>query len=160
MDIEDFKYSILSLKGLLTKHVRLLLKDDRDVEDIIQETFLKLWKMRDELKSHPNVTGLSVMIAKNLSLNQLKEKKRMEPLDILSLSTSKDLNSEIELKDEVKEILKIIDNFPSLQKQIFLMKHVDEYEVNEIAEITGSSKESIRMHLSRARRRINENFLR
>ena len=38
------------------------------------------------------------------------------------------------------------------------MKHVDGYEVEEIASLTGSTPEAVRMNLSRARRRVKELF--
>jgi RNA polymerase sigma-70 factor (ECF subfamily) len=39
------------------------------------------------------------------------------------------------------------------------MKDVEEYEVEEIAEITGTSPEAVRVNLSRARKKVREEYL-
>jgi RNA polymerase sigma-70 factor (ECF subfamily) len=39
------------------------------------------------------------------------------------------------------------------------MKDVEEYEIDEIAEITGTSYEAVRMNLSRARKKVREEYI-
>jgi RNA polymerase sigma-70 factor (ECF subfamily) len=55
---------------------------------------------------------------------------------------------------------KIIDALPPLQKAIITMKDIDEYEVEEIAGVTGSQPEAIRVNLSRARKKVREEYIR
>lgn len=65
----------------------------------------------------------------------------------------------LELKDEVKLIRAIIDSLPPLQRTIMRMKDVEEYESEEIAQITGCSAEAIRSNLSRARKKVRDIYL-
>ena len=53
----------------------------------------------------------------------------------------------------------IIDKLPSLQQMIIKMKDIHNYKVNEIAHITGTTAEAVRMNLSRARHRVREEYL-
>ena len=62
--------------------------------------------------------------------------------------------------DEVVLIEKIMEGLPPLQAQILRMKEIDGYDKEEIMKITGCTAESLRQNLSRARRRIREEFLR
>lgn len=59
-----------------------------------------------------------------------------------------------------EEILKkIIELLPPLQQTIIRMKDMEEYEVEEIAEITGTKPDAIRVNLSRARKKVREEYI-
>lgn len=53
-----------------------------------------------------------------------------------------------------------MDRLPPLQAQILRMKEIEGYDKEEIIKITGCTPESLRQNLSRARRRIKEEFMR
>lgn len=146
-------------KELLFYAERLLENRD-DAEDIIQEVFLKLWDMRGELGRYNNVQALSVTMTKHLCLNRMKVRQRTQD-DVGEVMLEYDAPSpyqELEQKDSVDQVMRIIDSLPGLQQTILRMKHVDGYEVEEIAELTGSTADAVRMNLSRARRKVKDLF--
>lgn len=146
-------------KELLFYAERLLENRD-DAEDIIQEVFLKLWDMRGELGRYNNVQALSVTMTKHLCLNRMKVRQRTQD-DVGEVMLVYDAPSpyqELEQKDSVDQVMRIIDSLPGLQQTILRMKHVDGYEVEEIAELTGSTADAVRMNLSRARRKVKDLF--
>ena len=53
----------------------------------------------------------------------------------------------------------LISKLPTLQQVIIRMKDIEGYELAEIAEITGSQVEAVRMNLSRARKKIREQLM-
>ena len=53
----------------------------------------------------------------------------------------------------------LISKLPSLQQTIIRMKDVEGYELAEIAEITGTQVEAVRVNLSRARKKIREQLM-
>mgnify|MGYP002673380888 FL=1 len=55
---------------------------------------------------------------------------------------------------------RIVDQLPPLQRQIFRMKEIDGYEMEEIMQIVGCSADNLRKNLSRARLRIREVYMR
>ncbi|MBQ7869346.1 MAG: sigma-70 family RNA polymerase sigma factor [Prevotella sp.] len=63
-------------------------------------------------------------------------------------------------EDDIRLIERIVNALPPLQSRIFRMKEMEGYEADEIMAITGCTPESLRQNLSRARRRIREEFLR
>ena len=65
----------------------------------------------------------------------------------------------LEEKDEFSLMRHIISTLPPLQQTILRMKDVEEYETEEIAEITGCSSEAIRSNLSRARKKVRDIYL-
>jgi RNA polymerase sigma-70 factor (ECF subfamily) len=69
-------------------------------------------------------------------------------------------NESFERNDEFGIINMIIDKLPPLQSEILKMKEIDGYEAEEIMEITGCTYDSLRQNLSRARRKIRDEYLR
>jgi RNA polymerase sigma-70 factor (ECF subfamily) len=55
MEQMQFKKEILPLRERLILYAERLLESKSDAEDIIQEVFLKLWCMRDELRNYVSV---------------------------------------------------------------------------------------------------------
>jgi RNA polymerase sigma-70 factor (ECF subfamily) len=53
----------------------------------------------------------------------------------------------------------IIEKLPELQKIIIKMRDIDGYEIEKIAEITGTNTTSVRMNLSRARKKVKERLM-
>ncbi len=141
-------------------YAQRLLEDIEDAEDIIQEVFLKLWYMRNDLRSYNSVPALSVQITKRLCINRIKvRRRRYEGLEATTLTSDMPTPEvELEQKDNLNQVMRIIDRLPGLQQTILRMRHIDGFEVEEIAELTGSKPEAIRMNLSRARKKIKEQF--
>ena len=161
MELETFKITVLPLREKLFNISRRMMEDRSDAEDIVQETFLKLWQIREKLDSYNSVEALAIQVAKNLALDKLKQ-HRPEGTDITQLSLdsgSRKPAEELEQQDTVARIRWLIGKLPSLQQTIIRMKDVEGYELAEIAEITGTQVEAVRVNLSRARKKIREQLV-
>ena len=55
--------------------------------------------------------------------------------------------------------VEVIGTLPDLQQSILRMKHLEGFEVEEIARLTGSTPVAVRTNLSRARKRVKEQFM-
>ena len=127
----------------------------------VQEIFLKLWQIREKLDGYNSVEALAVQVVKNLALDKLKQ-HRPEGTDIALLSLDSGTRNpaeELEQHDTVARIRWLISKLPSLQQTIIRMKDVEGYELAEIAEITGTQVEAVRVNLSRARKKIREQLM-
>ena len=172
MELETFKITVLPLREKLINISWRMMEDRSDAEDIVQETFLKLWQIREKLDGYNSVEALAVQVAKNLALDKLKQ-HRPEGTDIALLSLDSgtrnpaeeleqqtvDVYVERALHDTVARIRWLISKLPSLQQTIIRMKDVEGYELAEIAEITGTQVEAVRVNLSRARKKIREQLM-
>ncbi len=161
MELEKFKIKVLPIREKLL-NISLKLVDQRaDAEDIVQETFLKLWNIRDKLDEYESVEALAVMMTRNLTLDKLRTRKPTEDETNLWKYDSgvKNPAEIVEEQDAVACIRRLIKNLPSLQQAIIRMKDIEGYEITEIAEITGSQLEAVRVNLSRARKKIREQFI-
>jgi RNA polymerase sigma-70 factor (ECF subfamily) len=162
MNAKEFKKVALPLRGNLLHVARKMLENDSDIEDLVQEVFLKLWYIRDTLHQYNNIPAFAVTMIKNLCIDRLRVRDRevtLEP-DYYLRATGDDPYLQLERQNTKQLLEKIIDSLPPLQKAIITMKDIEEYEVEEIAEITGTQTEAVRMNLSRARKKVREEYLR
>lgn len=155
-----FKDKILPLRARLIKYANSVLADNNEAEDIVQEAFIKIWRSKAQMEKHPNVESLAYVVTKNLALNRKKVLDRKTSYAFENMATEEGQPATTdEQGDKTKTILKIVETLPSLQRSIFTLKHIEGYETEEIAQITGSTIEAVRMNLSRARKRIRDIYL-
>jgi RNA polymerase sigma-70 factor (ECF subfamily) len=161
MEQEQFIQEVLPLREQLLHYSRSFLENPEDAEDVVQEAMMKLWYMRNELHTYNSIKALSVQMTKNLCLNRLKVvQRRKEKATVFSFENNiLSPYTQLEQKDSVSQVMKIIDRLPGLQQTILRMRHIDGFEMDKIVEITGSKPEAVRMNLSRARKKVKEYFL-
>lgn len=160
MEKELFIQEFLPLRSKLLQYAMQFLKEEEEAEDITQEVYVRLWSMGKTLHEYQNKSALSYTITKNLCINRLKAKQYNDTS--LEFDVVYDTNlpdQHLEDKDDANHVLKIIENLPSLQQAILKMRHIDDLDISEIAELTGSSVEAVRVNLSRGRKRVKELFL-
>lgn len=146
--------------ALLRMAVRYLENSD-EAEDVVQDALLKLWFLRDRLEQYRSVDALAIVITKHLCINRLRG-IRIEKVDLeQGISIMGGENPEMKLVEEesMKEILEVISTLPDLQQAVLRMKHIEGFEVEEIARLTGSTPVAIRTNLSRARKKVREQFM-
>ena len=161
MELNQFKITVVPLRGKLLNYARKLTDDSSDAEDVVQEVMLKLWNIRQKLEEYNSIEALAVRITHNLCMDMWRSKRTDQvSLDQVPV-VSQTVNPErvLEGNDEIRLMHEIISSLPTLQQTIIRMKDIEEYETEEIAQITGCSSESIRSNLSRARKKVRDIYL-
>ncbi len=162
MDANDFKRRFLPYHQKLYRVAFRLMGNAQDAEDVVQETYLKLWKKREELPPNiGNMEAYCVTLTKNLCFDALRTARLDEdnrPPEELSIAEESNLMREVELKDEVSQVKRIISTLPHQQRQVIVMRDVRECSMEEIEQATGLSAVNIRVLLSRTRKKIREQF--
>ncbi|MDR3226699.1 MAG: sigma-70 family RNA polymerase sigma factor [Prevotellaceae bacterium] len=160
MQIERFKSDIITLRQTLFSVALKMLQNKEDAEDVVQETLLRLWSIRQQLDTVLNTAAFAVQTTKNICIDRLRTSKEKTQIDDYSLGADKETPySQTETNDLIEIVKKIVENLPELQKIIIKMRDIEGYELNEIAEITATQISAVRMNLSRARKRVKETFL-
>ena len=117
-----------------------------------------LFHIRNALASHFHIT---TFVARPLTTSVCLV-FRIEKVDLeQGISIGGGENPELKLVEEenMQEILEVIGTLPDLQQSILRMKHLEGFEVEEIARLTGSTPVAVRTNLSRARKRVKEQFM-
>lgn len=140
---EAFNLLISKYQEKIYWHVRRLVIDHDDADDLVQEVFIKVWKNLEKFRSDSKLYTWIYRIATNESITFLNKKKQHNntPLDEVSAELSESLveasyfnGDKIQLK-----LQQALLTLPEKQKLIFNMKYYDELKYEEISEILGTS---------------------
>ena len=161
MQLKDFKLKLLPFKSKMYRFAKGMLNDKEDAEDIVQEVYLKLWSIRFRLNRLNNIEAFAMQMIKNRCLNALKSKRNKTNFTVEENIFDTEITPErkMELVHASDLIGKIIDTLPEQQKTIILLRDIEAYSFNEIAEITGLTANNIRVNLSRTRKKVRQTYL-
>ncbi|MGJ8659141.1 RNA polymerase sigma factor [Cellulophaga fucicola] len=157
-----FEVLVDTYKVRLYWHIRKIVLNHEDADDVLQNTFIKVYKNIDGFKGDSKLFSWIYRIATNESLSFLKTKSKMlgvtneELQDILLQNLQSDVyfeGDEIQLK-----LQKAINTLPEKQKLVFNMKYFDELKYEEISEILGTSVGGLKASYHQAAKKI-ENYL-
>lgn len=139
-----------------------LLKSKEDAEEIVQETFLKIWESREHFWENYPFESLLFRIAKNAFLNYNRKKvnrtvfeKHFEFFVDLSESSA----DQYILFQETQNIIEtIVNGLPPKRKEIFLLQKVEGLSRQEIANKLGISIITVDGQLLKANKYLREEF--
>ena len=124
-----------------------------DIEEIILDVFLALWKNKDKLEYDKNIKPYIASIAHHLTkkkLSTLNEKLKLTELDENILFNN--WNELFERQVEMKELEKILECLSDEDYQIFTLFYYESNKTKEIAKKLGVSDTKIRIRLYRIRK--------
>ena len=161
MEQHKFEIEAKRMRPALLRMATHYTEDTDEAEDVVQETLLKLWFLRDRLSQYRNVEALALVITKHLCINRKRGKHLVTVSLEEGLTIIGEQSPERRLMDEerMQELLELIATLPDLQQSILKMKHIEGMEVEEIARLTGSTPIAVRTNLSRARKKVREQFM-
>ena len=143
-------------------HIRKMVIDHDDADDLTQETFIKVWKALDNFKGDSQLFTWIYRIATNECLNHLAKKKRRFFLpinDITEELSNKLENSDMISGDEIQlKLQKALLTLPDKQRLVFNMKYYDEMKYEEISDITGTSVGALKASYHLAVKKIEEHL--
>ncbi len=141
--------------------------DEDDAEDVVQESFIRIWNHLRDFDSKMKFTTWMYKIVVNLCYDRAKSNKRRTRVFVrLSDNSSKDdciENIDIERDLTNKETLALIkhiaDGLSEKQKMIFLLRDLQDLTIEEVTDITGMSESAIKTNLFYARQNIRKKLM-
>ena len=161
MDRKDFERMAPDVRRRVVDRARIILHDGDEAQDVAQETLLKLWSLRGRLDTLRSFEAMAMVIARNRCIDLLRQagNNRRIPLEDFDIAANEATPlSAIISSEEVRRIENIVSSLPEGQRIVLEMKHRDHLEVEEIARLTDSNPNAIRVTLSRARHRVRDIF--
>ena len=159
-EIERFREKIVTMRRRLMLTAMRYLQQKEDAEDAVQEVMLRLWTVRSRLSSIAAPEAFAMQMLVNICIDRLRARKTtVSPDDCepgLDLETP---YSALERHDAVELVGRIIDRLPCVQRTVIRMRDIEGYELEEIATVTGARIGTVRVNLSRARKKVAEEFI-
>jgi len=132
-------------------------------EDLTQEVFLKVYRKEPALKAHPNLSGWIFRIARNLSLNALRNESSKISHENYIRNESQEAGLRINQPDydliarETSQSVKnAIGELNGSQREVLILREYHDFTYQEIAEITQSSVSAVKSLLFRARESLRK----
>ena len=160
MHSEEFNKLVLGHKGRLFRLAKWMLHNNEDAEDVVQETFVKLWKMKDKLAAYQSIEALSVEITKNMCLNKIKSQRlTVSEEKIEKIQTTEAVpDIRMDLVEKLNRVRKAIAKLPPQQQIVMQLKGVEGMETREIASMMNETDNNVRVMLSRARKVVRASY--
>lgn len=158
MTEKEFQNTILPLAKQVYSFALNMIGNNDDAADITQEVMIKVWDKRKESIRIGNRKAWILKITRNLCLDWLKKHKPAYDEELMTRNQvyDTDLLRQIEVRDTALAVRKIIDTLPDSQREVMILREVEEMEYDEIAQITGLGLNNIRVLLSRGRAKVKE----
>jgi len=156
-----FRLLISKYKVKLYHHIRRMVNDHEDTDDILQNTFVKIFRGIDGFRETSSLYTWIYRIVTNETLTFIKIKNR-RATDSLDADDSRDvagyMHNQRDLSaDDINDILvSAIGLLPEKQKLVFNLRYYDEMSYADMAEVTDTSEGALKASYHHAVKKIEE----
>jgi RNA polymerase sigma factor (sigma-70 family) len=144
-------------------HIRKIIIDHDDSNDVLQNTFIKVWKGMESFKEESKLYTWLYRIATNESISFLRQKQRKSTvsIDTVENQLSRSLESDPYYKgDEIQlKLQQAILTLSEKQRIIFNMRYYDEMPYDEMSEILDTTSVTLRTTYHQAAKKVEEYLL-
>lgn len=161
MTLAEFSSTAKRLRPRLTALATRICGADC-ADDAVQDTFLRLWDMRDRLDEYRSLDAFATVVCRNVSLDSVRARRPQTSLEDaadLAASRATAADAAIETADAELTMERVMAMLSSGQRAVLELRHVEGLEIDEIARVTASTEAAVRVALCRARQRVKTLFL-
>lgn len=155
-----FRELVSIYKERLYWQIRNILKDHDDTDDVLQNTFIKIYKNIQKFNGDSQLYSWMYRIATNEALNYLNQRARKFQItsEELQQQIVNNLESDVYFEgDHIQlQLQKAIATLPEKQQQVFNMKYFQELKYKEISHILGTSEGALKASYHIAAKKIEE----
>jgi RNA polymerase sigma-70 factor, ECF subfamily len=162
LELADFDEVVRVYRPRILRFLLSSLTDRDAAETLTQECFLKAWNARHQFRGDSSLSTWLTRIAVNLMRDHLRsrslrfwQRTRGTALDVMDISdwipdgrTSPE--SAALARDQVAAMWKAVDDLSAQQRTVFVLRFVEEMELEEIADTIGMNLSTVKSHLYRA----------
>jgi RNA polymerase sigma factor (sigma-70 family) len=166
-DTELFEILMRRYNELLYRTIRSYFVEESDVEDIMQDTYIKAFEKLHQFKNDAMFSTWLIRIG----INEALQKKRKSPKhqtvslqqdhNVLQIEDDTIMNPERKTmyKESSCFMEKAIDTLPEKYKIVFMLKEVEGLGISEISNCLGLSNSNVKVRLHRARTMLKNSIL-
>jgi len=155
-DIEAYRELVWRHAERLHHFALRLLRNSADAEDVVQETFLRLWLHATEYTPTARVATWLHRIAHNLALDRLRKLRHFEELDDASehMQIADPQPDILEVRRDAEGLHRALDALPVRQAAAMVLVHINGLSGKEASEVLDVSEGALESLLARARRNL------
>jgi RNA polymerase sigma-70 factor, ECF subfamily len=156
-DYRAFRTLVETFQGFVYSIAYRFTRDEAEAEDLTQETFIRLWKNLDRYNAEFKLKTWLGKIVTNLALDHLKSGRRKNEKMRVVMDT--ELNAQSHEQPEAtwnatelqQLILRLSEQLTPKQRSVFVLRDMEQLDVDEVCEILGMSAGNVKSNLYYAR---------
>jgi RNA polymerase sigma-70 factor (ECF subfamily) len=160
-ELEDINTLCATYRSRIYRYALLSLRDPDLAETVTQDCFLRAYKARHEFRGDCSVATWLTRIATNLIRDSTRSRKfqfwkvanstAVEAGDMADRLRSPGLSPEVSLvvREQLVKVWDSVASLPDKQRNVFLLRFVEEMELPEIATAMGLRVGTVKSHLHR-----------
>ncbi|HVT97329.1 MAG TPA: sigma-70 family RNA polymerase sigma factor [Acidobacteriaceae bacterium] len=168
LELADFDEVVRVYRPRILRFLLSSLTDRDAAEALTQECFLKAWSARHQFRGDSSLSTWLTRIAVNLMRDHLRsrslrfwQKTRGSSLDVMDISDwipdgRSSPESVAVARDRVAGVWRAVNDLSAHQRSVFVLRFVEEMELEEIATTIGMNLSTVKSHLYRALAAIRE----
>ena len=168
--VEDLKKGLPCAYNFLMKNYETqignlclgVLNNQQEAEDITQDTFVEIYRSIHKFRGDANLKTWMYRIAMNKSLNRLKKLNKKRNLSLSHISSDilgfggRSAQERMEEADTQKVMRLALEALPVRQREAIVLKRLDDYTQEEIAEFMDCSEKAVESLIQRAKQNLKK----
>ena len=160
---EWFLNQVFRYRAALQHYLRKRLSSEEDVEDVIQETYLRIYTVQD-YTAVESPKALLIKIAHNLAIELSRRRKSratdtVADFDELGVSVkSQPIEDQLDARQRFESFCTAVDSLPPICRRAFVLRKVYKLSQSEIAAVLGVSENTIEKHVAKGLARCRDYF--
>ena len=156
-----FNKIVLKYQQKIYWHARRMTGNHLDADEVVQEVLIVLYNKLKEFKFQSSLYTWIYRITTTRSINFLKRRSIKEIFSIedsvpKTMKSKEDIIDNIEIKEKYHKLEQTLQKIPAKQREVFVLRNMDEMSYDEIAEITGKSVGGLKANYFHAVKKIME----
>ncbi len=139
-----------------------LMNDQEDANDVLQESFIKIFQNISQLKNEELLSGWIKKICTNTAIQTLKRNRKVQFDSIqdqpamISMQEENEIINEVEFQQSIEEINSAILELPDRYRAVFTLHVLEDYSHEEISKMLGIVSGTSRSQYLRAKQKLIE----
>lgn len=160
---EWFLNQVFCHRAMLQGYLRQYLSSEEDIEDVIQDTYLRIYGIHDYAQVE-SPKALLLSIAHNLAITLLRSRTRKatDPVaDFEALGVSSETampEEQLEARRRFEAFCAAVDHLPPICRRVFVLRKVYKLSQTEISAVLGMSQSTIEKHIAKGMVRCRDHL--
>lgn len=166
--VQAFDIIVFRFKDRLHNFLFRYTHNHEDSEDLVQETFLRVYRSRFSYQPIAKLSTWIFTIALNLAKSMYKKKQRMTTFSIHADESDPDSrdfeindstllqDDELHLKNSMEQLEKALMQLNDEFREVIVLRDIQQLTYEEISEITGTAMGTVKSRINRARIQLQE----
>ena len=154
---EGYRQLVTAYQQRLYRVIRRQVPSHEDADDVMQNTFLKVFRHLDRFEGRSELFTWMYRIAQNELHDFFKRNAKMK---LVTLDHQMDIREEpaLDAEEVLRSLERVVSSLPERQQMVFRMRYYDELSYKQMAEILQLTEGALKASFHHAVKKIEEEF--